>query len=449
LNGGLNWQSSNIFNVPAGPYTVTVRDANNCTTTTSGTVTEPAILTASAVATNATCNGGDDGVITASSTGGNATTTYSIDGVNFQPSNIFNVPPGTYTVTAKDNQGCTATAPVVVGLTNDLTFTAQADVTICEGTSTQLELVSNGLQYAWTPATGLSNTAIANPVANPTVTTEYIVTTTFGRCSVDDTVIVNVNAAPVPDAGPDGFICFGQTYQLQGSGGTQFSWSPSTFLDDDQVSNPVSSATKDMVYTLSILSDVNGCASLVTDDIRLDVTAPIKVATYPFDTVAYNGDKFQILAVPSDPDVTNYSWSPTTGLSDPSIPNPVVTAGAVGDVIQYEVTTSTIAGCKGMGYVTVKVYKGPDIYVPSGFTPNNDGRNDRLTPFPVGIKSMKLFRVFNRWGQIVFSTTRLHEGWDGKINGVLQPTGSYVWMVEVVTNEDKVITKKGTVTLIR
>jgi gliding motility-associated-like protein len=449
LDGGLNWQSGNTFTVPAGPYTVTIRDANNCTTTTSGNVTEPAPLVASALTTNASCNGGNDGTITVSSTGGNATTAFSLDGVNFQPSNIFNVGPGNYIVTVKDNQNCTATVPVVVGLTNDLTFTPQADPTICEGTSTQLELVSNGLQYSWTPATGLSSTTIANPVANPTVTTQYIVTATLGRCSADDTVIVNVNPAPIPDAGPDGFICYGQTYQLQGSGGTQFSWSPSTYLDDAQSQNPVSSATRDMVYTLSIASDANGCASLVTDDMRLDVTPPIKVSTYPFDTVAYAGDQFQLLAVPSDPDVINYTWTPATGLSDPTIANPIVTTGAVGDVVQYQVTTSTVAGCLGLGYVTVKVYKGPDIYVPTAFTPNNDGLNDRLIPIPVGIKTMKLFRIFNRWGQLIFSTTRLHEGWDGKINGVLQPTGTYVWMVEVVTNEDKVITKKGTLTLIR
>src|SRR6202008_3050435 len=126
-------------------------------------------------------------------------------------------------------------------------------------------------------------------------------------------------------------------------------------------------------------------------------------------------------------------WSPAIGLSNSFIANPIVTAGAIGDVVQYEVTTSTIAGCKGFGYVTVKVYKGPDIYMPTGFTPNNDGKNDKFTPFPVGIKNLNYFRVYNRWGQMVFSTNRLYEGWDGRINGLEQGTGTYVWMVEGVT----------------
>ncbi len=144
-----------------------------------------------------------------------------------------------------------------------------------------------------------------------------------------------------------------------------------------------------------------------------------------------------------------YSWSPSIGLSNPSISDPVVTAGAIGDIVLYKVTASTIAGCKGEGYVTVKVYKGPDIYIPSGFTPNNDGKNDKFKPFPVGIKQINYFKVFNRWGQLLFSTSTLNDGWDGKYAGVEQSSGVYVWMVQGVTEDDKVITKKGTVALIR
>ncbi len=449
IDGGTTWQSSNVFNVTAGNYTVTIRDVNNCTTTQTINVTEPASLTAFSANSAASCDGGNDGVITVTANGGNSGYQYSLDGITFQSSNVFNVAPGNYTVTVKDNLGCTITFNTVVVLGSNFTLTPQTDPTICEGTSTQLQLVSNATQYVWTPSTGLSSTTIANPVANPTVTTTYYATATLGRCSGVDTVIVNVNAAPIPNAGPDGFICYGQTYQLNASGGTQYSWSPNTYLNNPSVANPVSTPAKDIVYTLSILSDINGCASLTTDQMRIDVTPPIKVKTFPYDTVGYNGDQFQLLAVPSDSDVINYSWSPATGLSNPNIANPIVTAGAIGDVVQYRVITSTIAGCKGEGYVTVRVYKGPDIYVPTGFTPNGDGKNDKFTPFPVGIKSYKYFRVFNRWGQLIFSTTKLHDGWDGKLGGREQPSGAYVWMIEGVTKDDRVITKKGTVTLIR
>lgn len=447
---GATWQAANVFNVPAGNYTVSIRDANGCISTQNATVTEPAVLAANSATTNASCNGGNDGTIVVTATGGNNTYTYSIDGTNFQSSNQFNVAPGNYTVTVKDNLGCTTTFSTTVGLTNDLTLTRQTDPTICESKSTQLQLNSNATQYAWTPATGLSSTTISNPVANPTVTTQYIVTATLGRCSANDTVVVNVNAAPVPNAGPDGFICYGQNYRLQAAGGgTQYSWSPSTYLDNPAIANPLSTPSKDVVYTLSIISDVNGCASLVTDDMRIDVTPPIKVKTFPYDTIGYPGDQFQLLAVPSDSDVINYSWNPSVGLSDPTIPNPVVTVGAIGQDIQYQVITSTIAGCRGEGYVKVRVNTGPDIYVPTGFSPNNDGKNDKFTPFPVGMKSYNYFRVFNRWGQLVFSTTKLNDGWDGRFGGTEQASGVYVWMIEGLTKDNRIISKKGTVMLIR
>ena len=449
IDGGTIWQSSNIFNVAAGPYNITIRDVNNCNTTQIINVTQPAALTASSANGAASCDGGNDGVITVTANGGNSGYQYSLDGITFQGSNVFNVAPGNYTVTVKDNFGCTTTFNTVVLLGSNFTLTPQTDPTICEGTSTQLQLVSNATQYLWTPSTGLSSASISNPVANPVVTTTYTVTATLGRCSGSDIVIVNVNAAPIPNAGVDGFICYGQTYQLQASGGTRFLWSPSTYLNSTSIPNPVSTPGKDVSYTLSILSDINGCASLTTDQIIIDVTPPIKVKTFPYDTVGYNGDKFQLLAVPSDSAVINYSWSPATGLSNPNIANPIVTSGAIGDLVQYRVIASTIAGCKGEGYATVRVYKGPDIYVPTGFTPNGDGRNDNFTPFPVGIKSYKYFRVFNRWGQVIFSTTKLHDGWDGKIGGREQQSGVYVWMIEGLTKDDKVITKKGTVSLIR
>jgi gliding motility-associated-like protein len=449
LNGS-NWQAVDSFLVAAGTYTIYIKDNNGCTTTIPMTVTQPATLTAVSVNANASCNGGNDGQIVITAAGGNSNYQYSIDGgANWQPSNTFNVAPGNYVVQVKDALGCTTNFNTTVGLTNDLTLTPQADAIICESKSTQLNVTSNGLQYSWSPATALSNPNISNPVANPTVTTQYVVTVTLGRCNARDTVVVNVNPAPIPNAGPDGFICYGQTYQLQASGGVQYRWTPSTYLSSTTISNPISTPSKDITYTLSILADANGCASLVTDEMTIDVTPPLKLKTYPYDTIGYPGDQFQLLAVPNDPDATTFVWTPAVGLSDPSIANPVVTVGAIGQDIQYRVIASTVAGCRGEGYVKVRVYKGPDIYVPTGFTPNNDGKNDRFTPFPVGMKSYNYFKVFNRWGQLLFSTTQLNVGWDGKWGGVEQPGGTYVWMIEGLTKDNRVVTKKGTVNLIR
>ncbi|MFN8291531.1 MAG: gliding motility-associated C-terminal domain-containing protein [Chitinophagaceae bacterium] len=449
IDGGTTWVSSGVFTVPANTYNIIIRDANLCTKTVSATVTQPAVLTASSVNTNASCNGGNDGTITITASGGNSGYQYSIDGTNFQASNIFNVAPNTYTVTVKDTKGCTFNFPATVGLSNNLTFTLMIDPTICEGSSASLNFVSNATAWSWAPSTGLNNVSVPNPSANPTVTTQYVVTATLDRCAATDTVRVNVNPAPIPDAGPPGLICFGQTYQLQGSGGVQYRWTPSTYLDNPSLPNPTANAAQTITYTLSILADMNGCPSLVTDDVIVNVTPPIKIYTYPADTIAYPGDRIQLKAVSTVPAANIFTWSPILNIDNPGISNPTVTAMNIGDSIIYKVTARSQAGCVGEAYVRFRVYKGPDLYVPNAFTPNGDGKNDLFYPFPVGIKAINYFRVYNRWGQLMFSSNVLYKGWDGKFNGTDQPGGVFVWMGQAIDKNNRPITRQGTVTLIR
>ncbi len=451
IDNGTTWQASAVFSgLVAGTYTILVRDAHACSMSLSITITEPPAITASVVTSDASCNGGDDGVITVTANGGNpGGYQYSLDGSTFQASNIFNVGPGAYSVTVIDNSNCSTVIPALVGLSNNLNFSLMNDVTICEGSSVGLQFSSNATVWNWSPATGLSSTSIPDPVANPTVTTSYIVTATLDRCSTTDTVLVTVNPAPVPDAGPDGMICYGQSYQLQGSGGTQYAWTPVQYLSSPSVANPVSTPPKTMIYTVRILSDNNGCPSLVTDEVAIDVTPPIKVYTSPMDTIAYEGDQFQLTAVSAVPAANNYFWTPSFNLDNSATPNPVFTAGSAGDVIIYKVTATSPAGCMGEGFVRLRVYKGPELYVPTAFTPNADGLNDNFYPFPVGIKSINYFKVFNRWGQLMFSSNILYKAWDGKLMGVDQPSGVYVWMAEGVDKNNKTLTRKGTVTMIR
>lgn len=446
INAGITWQNTNVFNVASGTYTIIVRDQNQCIITQPITVIEPIALSATATTSNGTCNGGNDGTITLTASGGNNNFEYSINGITFQASNIFKTAPGIYTAIVRDNLGCTTTVPnIIVGATNDLTYTIPTDTTICEGVPAQLQVTSNALQYTWSPAIGLSNPSVNNPTAILSTTTSYSVTLTYGNCTTTVPVTVYVKPAPIANAGSDGSICYGQSFQLQGSGGTEFSWTPAASLDNAAIANPVSTPDRTTAYYLWVKA-ANGCSSVVADTVTVNLIPPINVKTFPFDTIVYSGDQFRLLAISP---ANNYSWTPSQGLSNPAIPDPVVTAGAVGDVVVYKVTTSTNSGCKGEGFVRVEVYKGPDLYVPTGFTPNGDGKNDKFFPFPVGIKEIRSFKVFNRWGQMIYSTSVLNEGWDGKFAGRDQASGVYVWMVQGITKDNRVITKRGTVTLVR
>jgi gliding motility-associated-like protein len=106
-------------------------------------------------------------------------------------------------------------------------------------------------------------------------------------------------------------------------------------------------------------------------------------------------------------------------------------------------------GCESYDDVTVKIYKGPDIYLPNAFTPNGDGLNDIFKGTLVGLKQFNYMRIFNRWGQQIFATTTPNYGWDGRYNGINQPAGVYVVIIGGVDFNGKIIEKKATVQLIK
>ncbi len=135
-------------------------------------------------------------------------------------------------------------------------------------------------------------------------------------------------------------------------------------------------------------------------------------------------------------------WSPAQGLSSATEAKPTVT---LTDDQQFVLTATTTKGCVAKDSVLVKTFKGPAIYVPTAFTPNGDGKNETLKPTYVGVKELKQFAVYNRWGQAMFTTKETNRGWDGRT----APSGTYVWLVQAIDSGNRPITIKGTVTIIR
>jgi gliding motility-associated-like protein len=95
------------------------------------------------------------------------------------------------------------------------------------------------------------------------------------------------------------------------------------------------------------------------------------------------------------------------------------------------------------------IFKQIDIIAPKGFTPNGDGHNDKLQFFLLGIDQLNFFRVFNRWGQLMFETTDPYQFWDGKYKGIDQPLETYVWMAQGRGRDGKTIVRRGQTILIR
>ena len=208
--------------------------------------------------------------------------------------------------------------------------------------------------------------------------------------------------------------------------------------------NPIAGPTKTTAYILRV-SDTLGCPKPSSDTIVVTV-APLIIANAGRDTVALPGQQIQLNASGGQ----RYIWSPELGLDNPSIANPVSTLAVDTDSIKYRVRVMDVNGCYGEDDVVIRVYKtGPDIFVPSAFTPNGDGKNDILRPVTVGISQLNYFRVYNRWGQLLYTTTEIGKGWDGLFKGVKQASNSYIFATEGTDYTGKTVFRKGTTVLIR
>ncbi len=200
-------------------------------------------------------------------------------------------------------------------------------------------------------------------------------------------------------------------------------------------------------YTLLYkFTSTNGCFDTATQTVV--VIAPPAVYAGN-DTAVVVNQPLQLQVVSSDAGGDTYIWSPSTGLNNNTITNPISILGSNIDSIRYFVKATDSAGCYGEASIAVKVFKtSPNIFVPNAFTPGTSV-NNIFRPIPVGISSLQYFRIYNRWGQLVYNTSKLGDGWDGTISGKPQSMGSYVWMVQGTTYTGVVISKKGTMTLIR
>lgn len=261
------------------------------------------------------------------------------------------------------------------------------------------------------------------------------------------TGVVYVIAPPVANAGPDTVVCFGTVVRLSGSGGSVYQWSPPAYLSNAGIANPVATIpfAGNYQYILTI-SNGNVCKLVAHDTVVITVLQPAKVFVGADTSIAI-GQPLQLNAA----DVNNaglikYVWSPGFGLNNAFIKNPVA---ILNSNASYTLTAQTAKGCTAKDDINITVFVKADLYVPNAFSPNADGKNDIFKPIPIGIKEIKYFAIYNRYGELVFKTTVQGAGWDGKVKGIRQNTGAFVWMAEAVDFKGNVITKKGTVVLVK
>ena len=441
LDGGTA-QPSNIFNnVSSGAHSVLVTDANGCTFTVSPTVASGAAITGSFTATATTCNVATNGSATATPTNGSAPYTYSLDGAAFQNNNSFsNLSSGAYIISIRDNNGCTGNVNVTVPVGNGITATGSTTGTACPGVNNgTITLTAANGTAPYTYALNGGTAQVANNFTNVPSGAHSVLVTDANGC----TFTVNVNIA-------QGAALTGTTSTLPTclglnsgtltvtpkSGAAPYTYSINA--GGSFQSSNVFSNLPDAAYSI-IIRDATGCTGNTTGIVGI---APPVQAFAGNDTIAVTGVPHQLTGSGG----VSYLWSPSGNLDNPFSPTPKATIS--GDT-RFYLQVTDFAGCIGRDTILLKVYDGPTYYIPNAFSPNGDGLNDIFRPIPVGISNTQYFRIFNRYGELVFQTNQWLKGWDGTYKGKQQPIGAYIWMIKGTDRNGKIVEMKGTVMMIQ
>lgn len=256
---------------------------------------------------------------------------------------------GKYYVLVSTKGGCSKQDSTLVVVNSLPLANAGNDTVICESTAAGLH-ASGGLYYTWSPAAGLSDTAIANPVASPLITTVYAVRVENKfLCVAMDSIMVTVLKKPIADAGPDKKIVEGQSTLLNGVAGgdtASWFWTPPVYINNSTILTPIVSPLSDITYTLHVVSG-NGCPT-ATDE------------------------------------------------------------------------------------VFVRVFN--KLTVPNAFSPNGDGINDVWNIDALSSYPESETNVFNRYGQLVFHSNGYGRPWDGRLNGQPLPVGTYYYTIDRKNN---------------
>lgn len=315
-------------------------------------------------------------------------------------------------------------------------------ITYCKGNASN-SLSATGTNLLWyTSATGGTGSNISPfPSTNTNGTAAYYVSQTVGICE-GPRASLNVITLATPNVGPDkkDTVCFGSSYDLTGvfnTTGLSVNWT--------QNNNPVidpTFITTSGLYQINV-TNTNGCAdtALFTFNVR-----PPVLANAGNDTIAVKNSGHQLFAIGGE----RYEWTPSAMLNFSTIQNPIATLS--NDQL-FVVTAYNSIGCSDKDSVFIKVYQQPKdyYYIPNAFSPNDDGLNDIFRPIPVGINTpdCEWFRIYNRFGQLIFSTTQWMKGWDGTFKNKKQPIGTYVWSLGYKEKNGSTKVINGTVMILK
>lgn len=440
-NDGNNDQNRTAL--AAGNYTVTVTDAAICTAAISVTIGQNAGPIISLFASDVSCYDGNNGSATVVATGGTAPYSYQW-GNGETTDSINNLVAGTYAVTVSDANGCNGSDSVTITQNTQLMMAETHTDATCGNANGTINLTVSGGQpnytFTWNDGNTTQNRTDL-PAGSYTVTV-----TDASNCTATVSVSIGQNDGPVIYLSASDASCYGDndgSASVVAIGGT----APYTYQwNNGETTDTINGLTAGN-YTVTA-TDSTGCFS--TDSIIILQPDAISVTIFPVDTIAAGEPVTIQIITQTNPGTTSYLWEPATGLSCTDCPEPTAN---VAQSTFYALTIDN-NGCIASDSVWITVVADTAIndtialYIPTAFSPNNDGKNDVYYIYGKGIKNIS-WSVFDRWGELVFTANDINSGWNGTMHDQLLPPGLFVVDVSVELINLSTVHKTQSIMLMR
>ncbi len=320
---------------------------------------------------------------------------------------------------------------------------AGADIDICQYDTEVLMAEAypksfNNYTYFWFPADDLTSPQgkAVKIIADVDTRIKVLVRTPAG-CEGTDSLDVTVHPGDFAYIISDTLgLCPTDTLGLEIGGGVTYTWSPNEYINTIDGPSVKVYPHASMFYDVDVVNQF-GCKDTLRVPVEMYDGAVLYLGE---DIVLHPGESHQIYP---EGNCVTFQWFPYVGLSSPYIGNPIVKPEVETRYVAHGVTEH---GCATDD--TINVYlENTVLDIPNAFVPG--GVNKELKIIKRGIATLKYFRIFNRWGEKIFETSDVNVGWDGKYNGVEQPVGVYVYMIEAVADDGKPFIRQGNITLLR
>ena len=450
------WQESGlppggvVNNLAAGTYHLTVSDDLGCTATTTIPITEPSGITINAITDAVACFGESTGAIDITAVGGSGNLSFLWNNGS-QSEDLTQLSEGLYSVTVTDENGCSSSEDITIAATTSFEINFNTKDIDCYGAQngsleTQVQGGSPPYSFLW------SNGASSQDQLQIPAAIYYLTLTDAQGCQALDSVEIHQpDMALGFELAIDSVQCSGEKngrIDIIVSGGTP----PYSFSRDNQEYNGISSFLALAAGTYDVfVKDAKGCL-VFQMDVPVSEPNPISLSLGSDITLDYGEEITLTPAIESDVPISQYIWTPSIDgtLSCTDCPSTLVSTF---DQIHILLEIINESGCKAEDLLNIFVTKDFEVFVPTGFTPNNDGINDELLVHGHEKTTLTSFRIFDRWGELVFDRFDFPVndvmGWDGSFNGKPMAAGVYIWTAEAILPDGKTALFNGETSLLR